>query len=173
VRIVLVGFMGSGKTVVGRALAGELGIVFFDIDEVLSERFGGPVEEIIVRRGLEAFREMEIRVVREAAALEMAVIATGGGSLLSGENRALLRAGGVWVYLRTKPETLVRRSQGKGYSRPIFLGPDPVMNVHRLLLEREPQYLGADLILSTDARSVEEIVLEIRRFLPLVRKAKG
>ena len=108
--IVLIGYRGSGKTTVGRALAGRLGSGFVDTDEWVVRRAGRSIRDIFADQGEGAFRDLESAVVREAAVLHGHVVALGGGALGREENRMALREKGhKVVYLRCEPEELLRR----------------------------------------------------------------
>jgi len=140
-RIVLVGFMGAGKTTVGERLARLLGWGFLDTDRWIEEDAGLGVAEIFREKGEAWFRDQERRVAREGAARQRHVIAAGGGAFAEPETRALLRAGAVTVWLRCDLETILARVQGD--ARRPRAGNRAIMQA--LLAQREPSYQRADV----------------------------
>ncbi len=146
-QIVVIGLSGVGKSTVGRALAERLGWPFLDTDELVSESEGSTPAELIDRDGEQAFREVEERVVAEAAQRVPAVIATGGGAFLSAKNRGALGARGFICYLDATPLAIAGRLSVDGERRPL-LGDDPAELVTRLgELDRERRryYSHADI----------------------------
>jgi shikimate kinase len=141
-RIVLVGFMGSGKSTVGRIVARHLGWGFIDMDERIEERAGRRIAEIFQELGEASFRQEELQVARELQTAARLVIATGGGAFAQAETREALRAGAFTVYLAGDFETLALRVPADG-SRPLAADREIM---RRLLEEREPSYRSADLI---------------------------
>ena len=162
--LVLVGMMGSGKTTVGRALAGRLHRPFLDSDALIETAEGRTVRDIFEADGEEAFRAVESRVLREALASEqIAVIAAAGGVVLREENRAALRAAGARVvWLRADPSTLLDRVKG-GPHRPLLDG-DPEGTLQRMYEQRADLYRQvADAIVTVDNRSVNDVVEAVLR----------
>jgi shikimate kinase len=153
--IVLIGFMATGKTVVGELVASQLGRPFIDTDAVIERRGGRPVPRIFAEQGEAAFRRLEADVVADVAARSGCVIATGGGVVLSPENMDRLRRSGLIVALDADPQAILARAGGGG-DRPL-LGDDPEGNVRRLLEERAPLYRAADLLIETSGLSVEAV----------------
>jgi shikimate kinase len=151
-RIVLVGFMGSGKSTVGRALARRLHWGFVDMDERVEERAGATVATVFREQGEAAFRALELAAARELMESPRRVIAAGGGAFAQAETRDVLRRGSYTVYLESDFETLAGRVPADG-SRPLAADRDIM---RRLLQEREPSYRSADLTL--DASDAPDIV---------------
>jgi 3-dehydroquinate synthase len=164
--VVLIGMPGSGKSTVGRRVAGWLGWPLLDTDAIVAQRAGRPVEEIFARDGEAAFRRMEREAVREAAATRPAVIATGGGVVLDSGNMAALRRRGVIVSLGATPEALLARVGADGGGRPL-LGSDPAARIAALETERAPRYAQADLMLDA-SRPVEDLAEELLSALALL-----
>jgi len=161
-RLVLVGFMGAGKSTVGKRLAGRLGWSFVDIDEEIEHREGLGIAEIFATRGEAAFREAEARVIAESVNVPRAVIAAGGGALERAENITHLRSAGPWIYLAAEPGTLLDRLQAAPAGvRPLFAGGFP----HELLERRRAGYESADFVVHTDQRTPRETVETIVAWL--------
>jgi shikimate kinase/3-dehydroquinate synthase len=158
-RIVLVGFMGAGKTTVGERLARLLGWSFLDTDQRIEEDTGLGVAEIFRERGEAWFRDQERRVAREGATLRQHVIAAGGGAFAEPETRALLRAGAVTVWLRCDLETILARV--KGDARRPRAGNRAIMQA--LLAQREPSYQLADVTVAAGGGTPDEVADRVRR----------
>ena len=162
--IVLMGFMGTGKSEVGRRLAQRLGRAFVDTDQLVEERTGKRIAAIFAEEGEPAFRSLERDAVAEAADRGGAVVAVGGGAVLDPENVRCLREAGVLVYLTARPE-IIHGRVGDGSNRPL-LGADPRAAVERLLGERGPAYAAAaDITVDTSERTADEVVGEIQQAL--------
>ena len=154
--IILIGFMGAGKTTLGRRLARALRLTFTDTDDRIVARVGMSVTAIFDQYGEEYFRDIESRTVEKLSALSGAVIATGGGCLLRAENTAALKRDGKLVFLRTTPETLIRRVEGNS-ERPLLKGVASE-KINELYKTRQPVYeKAADIIVDTDGLSPDEI----------------
>ncbi|HEX4782400.1 MAG TPA: shikimate kinase [Usitatibacter sp.] len=168
--IFLIGMMGAGKTTIGKTLARRLGREFVDSDRLLTERTGVPVATIFEIEGEAAFRRRETAVIAELAALDGQVVATGGGSVLSGENRRAMREAGTVVYLRARLEHLWERTRHDS-SRPLLATPDPQATLQALLTEREPLYReAAHVIVETGPQATQTIV---NRILTALRSHAG
>ena len=162
--VVLIGFMGTGKSEVGQSLARRLGWTFIDTDRRIEARQRATVAQIFARHGEEYFRTVEASVVAEAAARRDAVIATGGGLVLRPENMMDLRRHG-WIVSLTAPVDVLVKRLGEAKSRPLLRG-DVRESVVRLLDQRRPLYRDADLLVdvsdATADRVVEAIVALLR-----------
>jgi len=156
-RIVLVGFMGCGKSTVGAALARRLGWGFRDLDRWIEERHGLTVAEIFRGRGEPFFRGEERRAARAAARLKRHVVAAGGGAFAQDKTRELLRAGAITVWLRCDPAVLRRRVPADG-SRPLAVDRG---RMRRLLGEREPSYRLADITVDSSRAAPDEVAQRI------------
>jgi shikimate kinase len=167
--IVLTGFMGSGKSSVGRSLARLLGWRFRDLDSVIAKRAGMGVAALFARRGEKAFREMERRAISALRYGRGAVVATGGGAPMRALNRAMLRRAGLVVYLKVAPSVLARRL-GTGRGRPLLRSAGGDRRkvetlVRGLLRKRSRHYMRADLVFAggrgtpaAEARSLARIL---------------
>jgi shikimate kinase len=156
--VVLTGFMGTGKTTVGRILADLLGYEFVDTDDVIAARHG-PIETIFSERGEEAFRELEREVARDLAQRDRLVISTGGRLMLDPVNAAVLGSGARVFCLTASAETIAARVLD-GPPRPLLAGPDPLTRIRTLLAERAPAYAAFEQI-STDSLTAADIAHEI------------
>ena len=161
--LVLIGFMGTGKSAVGRAVAQRLGRPFIDLDERIETREGRAIAEIFRDQGEPYFRDVESSVIAEAAAQEGAVIATGGGAVLRPQNVERLKANGVLICLRADAETIAKRISRKP-SRPLLAGEGDVRErIERLLSQRAPAYAVADVTIDSDDHPVDRVVEEVLR----------
>jgi len=167
--VFLVGPMGSGKSAVGRQLAGRLGLEFRDSDTEVEARTGVDIPYIFDREGEAGFRVREREVLDELTQLPQLVLATGGGAVLDHDNRARLRSRGCVVYLRTSVNQQLARTR-RSANRPLLNTPDPRGTLERLMQVRSPLYeQTADLTVDTDGRRVRSVVDEIERALAEAR----
>jgi shikimate kinase len=168
--IVLIGYRCSGKTVVGKILASELGKAFLDTDALIEERSGRSIETMISTKGWDPFRETEKRLVEEVSRKNNLVIATGGGIVMEEENVKNLKQNGWVVWLKGKPEVLKERmakEQGSGRVRPSLTGVDPLEEIREVLNAREPFYERAgDLVVDTSTLSIRDAADLIIENLP-------
>ena len=161
-RIALVGFMGSGKSTVGRGLAARLGYTFVDTDDLVHERTGKTPAEIFRDEGEDAFRAIEARVIAEAIAIEGRVLATGGGAFMAPVNSEALLANTLVVHLRCEFDEAYRRSAADG-GRPLL---DAGKTAARTLYqERKDKYSRAHVAIDTTHRQPAEVVDEVIRLL--------
>jgi shikimate kinase len=158
--VVLVGFMGSGKSSVGRTLARRFEAPFVDVDERIESAAGCRIRDLFVREGEPAFRAREKAALRDALSVKGCVIATGGGAFADEENRVLLRSYAPVVYLEAAVETLLERLAGD-LGRPLLRGEDREDVVRELLSRREPGYRTADVTVRTDGRTVEDVAAQV------------
>lgn len=135
----LIGPMGSGKTTLGRRLAPLLGLEFLDLDEQLERRCGVEVSVIFEIEGEAGFRQREHAMLAEVAAQRGRLIATGGGSVLRADNRALIRSAGLVVWLNTSVDQQIRRLE-RDKRRPLLAAPDRRSRLERMAAERNPIY---------------------------------
>ena len=164
--VVLVGFMGTGKTTVGKHLAERLRFAFVDVDRRVEKASGKTISEIFAKSGESAFRNLESEAVSALTANDRQVIATGGGVLLRAENRKKLRASGFLVCLSAAPGTILKRTQ-KNRKRPLLAGHGPPLErVKTLLDQRKALYARSNIRVNTDGKTVPAIVQEIMKQLP-------
>jgi shikimate kinase len=168
-RVILTGFMATGKTEVGRRLARLLGRPFVDTDGLVEAAAGRSVAEIFAAEGEAGFRTREREAVEKACAVPDAVIATGGGTLLDAENRRRLAAAGAIVCLSADAEEILRRV-GDPSTRPLLVrrnghGDDAAGRIERirtLLAERAPAYALATHTIETSGLEVDDVVARVR-----------
>ncbi len=166
--IALIGFMASGKTSVGALLGERTGLPFIDIDRILEDLEGLSVAEIFARRGEAYFREREGRLFRQICEGSSQIIACGGGTTIDQQNRDCLAARCVAVWLRASAGEILQRIAEPGAPvRPMLREGDRSLIVPELMRRREAFYAGAELIVETDGRTVEEIAGEIAARLGL------
>lgn len=156
--IALVGMMGAGKTVIGRRLAGRLGIEFIDTDHEIETAACLTIPEIFARHGEAYFRDRECRVVARLIGAGPRIVATGGGAFVHAATRAALRAGAVTVWLKADFEVLMRRVRRRT-NRPLLQTPDPEATMRGLIADRYPIYAEADVtVLSRDG--AQEVLVQ-------------
>jgi shikimate kinase len=160
-RVVLIGFMASGKSTVGELLARRLRWAFVDFDDEIERRTGRAVARIFAEDGEAFFRELEASLTSELAGLDHAVLAPGGGWITQPELLRRLAPGTVLVWLRISPPEAVERAAVSGAHRPLLDGADPLAKAERLLSSREPYYRLADLVIDVDGRAPDDIAAEI------------
>ncbi len=162
VNLYLVGFMATGKSTVGRALAYRLGYEFLDSDAEIERRMGMPVRRIFETEGEAAFRNYERDFIAEGHPESRCVIACGGGLVTQPGMIELLKEKGVVICLYASSETILQRTQGNK-SRPLLDGEDPEKRIRDLLAEREPFYRRAGTLVLTDNRGLSDVVEHLRR----------
>ena len=161
--IILIGPMGSGKTSTGRMLAKEMGYGFADTDEEITKRTGVSIAYIFDVEGEEGFRKRECLALKECLNDNNKVLSTGGGIVLSKENRDLLQDRGTVVYLQTSIRFQVKRTASTN-NRPLLQNNDPEETLEKLMLTRAPLYEEiADITIMTDNKSLQEMSKEIQR----------
>ncbi len=160
VNLALIGFMGAGKTSVGRLVAEQLHFDYLDTDEFIQSRTGRPIAEIFSTDGEAAFRKMEQELVGELAARTKTVIATGGGLPMNPQNLVNLKTHALVVCLWASPEKIWERVKNQTH-RPLLHDADPQKKIRELLAAREPFYRQADVLLNTELRSVREVAQQV------------
>ncbi len=161
--ILLVGPMGSGKTSVAKLLAGSLDKKFLDTDEEIMKKTGVDVPYIFDMEGEEGFRKRECLVLKECLINNNTVLSTGGGVVLSQENRKLLKTSGIVVYLQASIDSQAERTAPSN-NRPLLQNKDTKKTLKELMLTRGPLYEEiADITINTDNKSLQETSTEIQR----------
>lgn len=159
--IFLIGLMGAGKTTIGRQLASELSLEFFDSDHEVEKRTGVTITHIFDIEGEAGFRKRETAMLNELTEKKGIVLATGGGAILKPENRQFLMSRGTTIYLYANIDTLLERTS-KDRNRPLLQTEDPQAKLGELLDIRDPLYREtADIIIDTGKDSVRLALKEI------------
>lgn len=158
--LALIGFMGTGKSSVGRVVADLMHFTFLDTDHVIEARAGKGISDIFAQEGEPAFRELERRVVEELTRRQRTVIATGGGLPAQEGNLASLKTHALVVCLWASPEGIYERVRGHNH-RPLLNEPDPLAKIRELLAAREAFYRQADVLVNTEMRSVREVAQHV------------
>lgn len=162
--VVLFGFMGTGKTAVGKKVAPRLQMQFVDMDDVIEEKEGCSISEIFAQKGEGYFRQLEAQVAEKLSRDKGLVIATGGGVILNSRNVDALQSTGVGICLMASPEAILERIKGETH-RPLLLGPDPRTKIAILLERREPFYRRIANRIDTSRLSLEQVVEEVVRIV--------
>lgn len=161
--VVLTGFMGTGKTTVGRLLAAHLAFAFVDTDAVIEQRFGA-IADIFDSDGEAQFREYERQIALELAVADRSVIATGGRMMLDDVNAAALSSNGRVFCLASSPTEIMRRLGADATERPLLAGSDPLARIEMLLAERQSRYGWFEQV-PTDGLTPDEIVADLAKRL--------
>ena len=172
VRVILIGYMGAGKTTVGKALAANLGLTFYDLDWYITMRYHRSVPEIFAERGEEGFRDLERRMLHEVAEFENVVVSCGGGTPCFFDNMEYMNSLADTVYLKADPEVLAQHlKMGKG-KRPLIEGKSPEeleTYIQESLQAREPYYSQAkytiDISVLDTFTKIDECVRIIREMV--------
>ena len=162
------GFMGAGKTTLGKALAKDLGISFIDLDQYIENRYMKSVSQLFAIRGEQGFRELESRMLREAGEFDDVIVSCGGSTPLIGDNMDYMLAQGKTVYLKCDNDTLLRRLEVASATRPLIAGKS-----HDELAEfiesetrhREPGYLKAQYICPGDRLESRDQISETVEYI--------
>jgi shikimate kinase len=160
VNIALIGFMGTGKTSVGRIVAEQLHFDYLDTDELIQTATGKTISDIFKNEGEKKFRELEEKIVGEISTRTKTVIATGGGLPVNPKNLAGLKTHALVVSLWSSPEKIWERVRHQSH-RPLLHDENPLAKIRELLTAREPFYKQADVLLNTELRSVREVAQQV------------
>jgi shikimate kinase len=167
--IVLTGFMGAGKSSVGRIPGEKLQMRVIDTDDMIEKDAGMSISDIFSKHDESHFRELEEKVVQQTSNLSGYIIITGGGAILNKENMENLRKKGVIIYLHTTPEIIYNRIKGKTH-RPLLQVKNPLKKIKELLDFRAPFYANNDIEVKTSNLSVDEVVEEIIQKIDIIKK---
>ncbi len=173
--IFLIGYRCTGKTTVGRILAGSLSLRFVDTDDMIVKAIGQSICTLVTERGWDYFRRQEAKIMAKVCADDGQVIGTGGGMILNPENTAAMNRNGMVIWLKANPETIVRRMKTDDKarrSRPSLTGKPVSVEAGEVLSQRTHLYRQAsDIEVMTDNRSPEMVAREIDRTLVSMKKA--
>lgn len=172
--VVLIGFMGSGKTSVGLRLSFKLRMAIEDTDKIIELRTGRSISDIFAQEGEEYFRALETDLLEELAeSAHGRILSVGGGTPVREKNRQLLKKIGTVVYLRVKPATVYERLKGDD-TRPLLQGDDPLLKITDLMEQRRAMYEeAADITVDVDGLNIEEILDIIAKRLKERRSGRG
>jgi shikimate kinase len=158
--IVLTGFMGTGKTAVGKELSQLLGLKLIDVDTEIEQSEQMTINEIFKQSGEPRFRERETAMIKKISSKKNIIISTGGGAVLKQENMDLLRNTGVIVCLMATPKTILNRTSNSD-DRPLLKVENPFAKITELLTFRRPFYEKADIMIDTENKTPLQIAEEI------------
>lgn len=162
--IILVGFMGTGKTAVGKALARRLNMKFVDMDDIIEKREGMNIAKIFAEKGEPYFRSAEKEVTKEISKQSNLVVAAGGGAVIDEENVRNLKSGGIMICLNADTDKILERTKGHVH-RPLLNVPDPKSKISELLAKRAKYYARADSQIDTTDLTIDEVVEKISEML--------
>ena len=160
--IILIGFMGCGKTTVGIRLSYYMRMAFLDTDKLIERAQGREISEIFAKEGEAYFRELETGMIAGMIGKEKEkIISTGGGLPIKEENRPLLKKLGTVIYLKLKPETVYERVKDDT-KRPLLQCENPLEKIRTLMAQREEAYIdAADVVIEVDGKDFDTIIKEI------------
>jgi len=163
--IVLIGFMATGKTVIGRKLAGLLKREYIDTDAAIEKLTGKTVSQIFAEDGEARFRLEEKLLVQNLSKRDNLVIATGGGLVLNPENVCLLKKNGVLIALTASPEVIHERVKRNNNNRPLLSEGDLLSKIKELMHQRKHAYAAAEITIDTGKYSIDDAVKQIKFYL--------
>ena len=170
--VVLIGFMGTGKTALAKALSRDLGKKYVSTDDLIEEREGRKINDIFEEEGEAYFRRLEKEVVKEVSRRGDQIVDAGGGVVLDEENMDNLKGTGIVICLWATPEEIWNRTKSSGH-RPLLNVEDPMKRIRELLEYRRPYYEKADLQVDTTGKDAGCLVDEIKRIVHEREKEEG
>ena len=171
VNLALIGFMGTGKSSVGRLVAEQLRFEFLDTDELIEAHANKSITEIFAQNGEPAFRKLEHQLVADLATRTHTVIATGGGLPVNPANLESLKQHALVICLWASPEKIYERVHAQTH-RPLLREPDPQTKIRTLLAARAPAYRQADVLLNSECRSMREVAQQVVNQFHLATRAR-
>jgi shikimate kinase len=171
VNLALIGFMGTGKTTVGKLVAEQLKLDFLDTDELIQSRTGRTIADIFAKEGEATFRALERQLVDELSRRTKTLISTGGGLPTNQENLDKLKTHALVVCLWSSPEKIWERVRHQSH-RPLLQDPNPQKKIRELLAARKPFYKQADVLVNTDIRSLREVTQQVALQFKLATRDK-
>ena len=162
--IVLIGFMGCGKSLTSNKLAETLDRQVISTDKLVEQKEGQSIDEIFEKSGEGYFRRIEKEIIKEIADLSGMIIDCGGGVVMDDENMANLKKNGRVIYLSVSPESIYNNIKHRPY-RPLLNVVDPLLKITELLAERKPYYEKADVTIDADHRTINQIAEDVLRVL--------
>ena len=167
--LALVGFMGTGKSTIGRIAAEQMLFGFVDTDALIEARLGKTISDVFAQEGEPAFRQYEKETLADLAPQRRLVIAAGGGLVVDPANMASLKAHALVFWLVASPETIWERVQTQTH-RPLLQGPDGLAKIRALLAAREPAYRQADVFIHSGLRAPRDVALQIAHQFHMARR---
>jgi shikimate kinase len=162
--IVLVGFMGTGKTTVGKLLATQLKWSYVDTDELIEKKTGLNISDIFSQQGEPYFRDIESKVIEEVMLKNHRIISTGGGMVIREQNIITIKSNGIMICLTATPEMIIERTKSDSH-RPLLRVDNPKKRIQELMDKRSPYYAKADITIDTTDLSPDEIVIQIMKVI--------
>ena len=165
-RIFLIGFMGAGKTTIGKELASQMKLSFVDLDLFIENRYRKTIPQIFAEKGEEAFRDMEQKALHEVAEFEDVVIATGGGTPCFHQNMLFMNEKGTTVYLNVSIDKLIKRITLHQNTRPVLKGRSTgelKLFVEETIAKRSPFYEQAGIIFNTDMSDIALLCSQLKQ----------
>ncbi len=154
--------MGTGKSVVGKLLAREISFRFADTDKLIEEKVGKKIADIFAEEGEGWFRDLEAETVRNIMNEEGLVVSTGGGAVMNEESLNLFCQKGIVVWLTSRPEVILKRTQRRIGNRPLLQEGDPLQKIKKLMGEREVYYKRAEFFVDTSEMSIDRVISQIK-----------
>lgn len=167
--LALVGFMGTGKSTIGRLVAEHIRFGFVDTDGLIEAQLGRSISDIFAREGEAAFRQCEKQALESLGRQRNLVIAAGGGLVVDPANMASLKAHALVFWLVASPETIWARVQTQTH-RPLLQGPDPLGKIRALLAAREASYRQANVFMHSGLRAPREVAQQIALQFHMARR---
>lgn len=158
--IILIGFMGTGKSAVGKLLAKKMRFAFVDLDKLIEKEAGLKIPAIFEQYGETYFRSLEKQAVNSLVTMNETVVATGGGAVLDPQNMAVMKEAGIVVALDADVETLWKRLKSSR-NRPLLKAADPRLRIEELYHKRRPFYSQAHHIVDTSGKTIEDVAQKI------------
>lgn len=169
--IYIVGFMGTGKTAVGREVARKKKWQFVDLDELIELKEKAAISEIFANKGEPYFRKAEKKILKEVSTEKNFVVACGGGIVSDKDNINIMKETGIIVCLRATPDVILKRTSGYAH-RPLLNVDEPKKQIELLLKLRAPYYALADIAVDTSRISIAEVTQRILKIIPPSRRVK-
>ncbi len=159
--LILIGFMGTGKSTIALQLSQKLSLPFFEMDQLIVEKEGKEIPKIFEESGESYFRDLETSLLKKILSKNGSIISCGGGIVLRNENIHEMKNHGTVILLTATPETILQRVQHNN-SRPVLNGKKNIHDISKLMEERQDKYMqAADIIISTDSKNLSQICHEI------------